>query len=293
MSNEYKITKTNPEGTKTRWSVQRVSKTNQPIGKAEIFSTEDAAKRYVAGKQSTVEESRMSSIMKGILSESGEPVSVIYIDGKPSVKYTNIDDARAALKLMQDKHPKKKIEIKSEVRESGYGQSQRKYKAKPAGQIEEDSVLAETKMSDIVKPLIRAFNLEHGGSEKWADMIPLHSKSSMKRWRRGDGSYYKDPNSIVAFDQSDPEQRKLEGQFFKWLSQQPGVQPAGKIRGEFRSSDYADAVKYKGLIFISRGSFTEYTTPSRLRNSDVWHHKADDNTGEIQDESSIMKGLTT
>ena len=489
---EYKITKTNPEGTKTRWSVQRVSKTNQPIGKAEIFSTEDAAKRYVAGKQSTVEESRMSSIMKGILSESGEPVSVIYIDGKPSVKYTNVDDAREAVAMMKKKHPKKNIEIKSEIREteakkgadgkryagtvngkdkcipvkegrgdvhigalvypkwdqtgepfevvriiddmtvlvrddhgneeemydrdlisamneaakkkvgeyscyaevtdpdeddelmsvlvrydvdtdrydpegharqeemitnvsvyddsgqedltrwiipardpnidprilnaifddmeeraensyrhdddednyrprdvdeSGYGQSQRRYKAKPAGQIDEAS------MYDVVGPLIREFNLEHGGSERWSHIVPLHSKASAKRWRRGDGSYYTDPNSIEAFDQSNPEQRQLQSEFYDWLIQKPGVKKAGEVSGEFRSDRYAEAAKYKGVIFVKRGYATQYFTPSKLRNSSVWNKKNDNNqekapkqqqtTWEPLSDSSIMKGLTS
>lgn len=410
MSNEYKITKTNPEGSKTRWSVQRVSKSNQPIGKAEIFSTEDAAKRYVAGKQSKVEESRVSSIMKGILSESGEPVSVIYIDGKPSVKYTNIDDAREAVAMMKKKHPKKNIEIKSEIREmaskkkvgeySCYAevtdpdeddelmsvlvrydvdtdrydpeghdrqeemitnvsvyddsgqedltrwiipardpnidprilnaifddmeeraensyrhdddednyrprdvdearqeQGQRRYKAKPAGQID------EAKMSDVIQPLIREFNLEHGGSERWAHILPLHSKSSTQRWRRGDGSYYADPNSIEAFDQSNPEQRQLQSEFYDWLIQKPGVKKAGEVSGEFRSDRYAEAAKYKGVIFVKRGYATQYFTPSKLRNSSVWNKKNDNNqekapkqqqtTWEPLSDSSIMKGLTS
>ena len=198
MSNEYTIKKTNPEGTKTRYAVQRVSKTNQPIGKAEIFSTEDAAKRYVASK-SEVKESRTSSILKGILAESGERVSVVYIDDKPVIKYTNIEDAKEAVDVMKKNHPKKKYEIKQEMRESkaikgadgkrcwkgkryagtvngkdkcvpvkneaanpaqqaaiaanmkkqgkkpkhvdevDYGQGQRKYKAKPAGTIQDES----------------------------------------------------------------------------------------------------------------------------------------------------------
>jgi hypothetical protein len=436
---EYKIKKTNPEGTKTRWSAQRVSKSNQPIGKAEIFSTEEAAKRFVASK-TEVKESYMSSIMKGILSESGEKVSVVYIDGKAGVKYTNIDDARAALKLMKDKHPKKNIEIKSERREmaskkkvgeySCYAevtdpdeddelmsvlvrydvdtdrydpeghdrqeemitnvsvyddsgqedlsrwilppredidpriinaicddmeeraqnsyqdegdeddkhwyrdvdeaanaaqqaaiavdmkkqgkkpkdvdearqeQGQRRYKVKPAGQIDEAS------MSDVIGPLIREFNLEHGGSERWSHILPLHTVSSSKRWRRGDGSYYTDPNSIEAFDQSNPEQRQLQSEFYDWLIQKPGVKRGGEISGEFRSSDYSEAAKYKGVIFVKRGYATEYFTPNRLRNSSVWNKKNDNDQekepkqqktiweplSDIQGESSIMKGLTS
>lgn len=671
MSNEYTIKKTNPEGTKTRWVVQRMSKSNQPIGKAEIFSTEEAAKRFVASK-SEVKESRMSSIMKGILSESGEPVSVIYIDGKASVKYTNKADAEEAKALMLKKHPKKNIEIKSEMRESeaikgtdgkrcwkgkryagtvngkdkcipvqtesvkkkigeyscyaevvdpdqddelmsvlvrydvdtdrydpeGHDrqeemitnvsvyddsgkedlsrwilppredidpkiinaifddmeeraqnsyqdegdeddkhwyrdvdearqeQGQRRYKVKPAGQVDEaldwqndpmnwqgddkdtewyekrvrsplfmvvvaagtkytrkntkkriinftktspttaqvdvgrlgpysgiididfnrqalarwsgpadepyyddqahtyrrfyvgdisvtaeqafnlfqykkhkadtkqtnvewepldedrdwaiyqdnwrqgynvhapseeeamDMVvnqvmdrypgsseenirnvyqvrphydwyrnqppgevtrntqpkkapkkkvtwepLDEASMSDVVPPLIREFNLEHGGSERWAYIVPLHTVSSTKRWRRGDGSYYTDPNRIEAFDQNNPEQRQLQSEFYDWLIQKPGVKNVGGISGEFRSSDYSEAAKYKGVIFVKRGTNTEYFTPSKLRNSSVWNKKNDNElekapkqqktTWEPLSDSSIMKGLTS
>ena len=65
---KYKITKTNPEGTKTRFSVQRISKSNQPIGKTEIFDTEAAAKRYVDSKTPEVNEQKISAILEGILS---------------------------------------------------------------------------------------------------------------------------------------------------------------------------------------------------------------------------------
>lgn len=141
-----------------------------------------------------------------------------------------------------------------------------------------ETIVRESKMSDIVGPLIKAFNLEHGGEEKWAHSIPLSTKSSYRRWRRGDGSFYTDPNKIVAFSD---EYLKLQPKFFPWLTQQPGVQSAGKIRGEFRSSDYSDAVKYKGLLFVDRGSYTEYTTPSRLRNSSVWHQQVDEGSGRM------------
>jgi hypothetical protein len=138
---------------------------------------------------------------------------------------------------------------------------------------EGDEMLDEAKMSDIVSPLVKQFNLENGAEARWANMIPLQVKHSFRRWRRGDGSYYTDPSRIEAFS---TEYKGLQPKFFDWLLQQPGVQPAGKIRGEFRSDDYSDAVKYKGLIFINRGAYTEFTTTSRLRNSDVWHQKTDE-----------------
>jgi hypothetical protein len=138
---------------------------------------------------------------------------------------------------------------------------------------EGDEMLDEAKMSDIVSPLVKQFNLENGAEARWANMIPLQVKHSFRRWRRGDGSYYTDPSRIEAFS---TEYKGLQSKFFDWLLQQSGVRPAGKIRGEFRSDDYSDAVKYKGLIFINRGAYTEFTTTSRLRNSDVWHQKTDE-----------------
>jgi hypothetical protein len=49
---------------------------------------------------------------------SGENVTVVYIDGKPALKYTNIIDAKKAVELMQKKHPKTNFELKQEVREA-------------------------------------------------------------------------------------------------------------------------------------------------------------------------------
>lgn len=163
--------------------------------------------------------------------------------------------------------------------------------------------LDEAKMSDVVVPLVREFNLEHGGSERWSHILPLHTVSSSQRWRRGDGSYYTDPNSIEAFDQSNPEQRQLQSEFYDWLIQKPGVKNIGEVSGEFRSDRYAEAAKYKGVIFVKRGYATQYFTPSKLRNSSVWNKKNDNNqekapkqqntTWEPLSDSSIMKGLTS
>lgn len=118
MNSQYKITKTNPAGTKTRWAVRRISNTNQPIGKAEIFDTEAAAKRFVDSKKTGVKESYMSSILKGILSESSERVSVVYVDGKAGTKYNNNSEAKDAVMSMKKKYPNKKYEIKQETKVS-------------------------------------------------------------------------------------------------------------------------------------------------------------------------------
>ncbi len=53
----------------------------------------------------------MSSILKGIVDEA-EDLAVVYIDGKPSVKYANSHEAVADVKRLRDKFPDKKVEIK-------------------------------------------------------------------------------------------------------------------------------------------------------------------------------------
>jgi hypothetical protein len=64
----------------------------------------------------TFKETGVSSIMKGIVDE-GESVSVLYIDGKPSTKYSKSHEAEEDAKRLRVKFPNKKIEIKQEVRE--------------------------------------------------------------------------------------------------------------------------------------------------------------------------------
>jgi hypothetical protein len=215
-----------------------------------------------------------SSIMKGLVDEAANPAQ------------------QAAIAINMKKHGKKPTDVDEARQEQG----QRRYKAKPAGQLDEAS------MYDVVGPLIREFNLEHGGSERWSHIVPLHSVASTKRWRRGDGSYYTDPNSIEAFDQSNPEQRQLQSEFYDWLIQKPGVKNIGEVSGEFRTDRYAEAAKYKGVIFVKRGYATQYFTPSKLRNSNVWDKKNDNSlkkapkqqntTWEPLSDSSIMKGLS-
>ena len=61
----------------------------------------------------------MSSIIKGLIDES-ENVSVIYIDGKPSSKYTNQAEAKKDADRLRVKFPNKKIEVKQEMREGTY-----------------------------------------------------------------------------------------------------------------------------------------------------------------------------
>ena len=48
---------------------------------------------------------------------NGEHVSVLYIDGRPSTKYTNPKDAEKDLNTLKSKYPKKSFELKREIRE--------------------------------------------------------------------------------------------------------------------------------------------------------------------------------
>ena len=57
----------------------------------------------------------MSSVMKGIIDE-GEQVIVLYIDGKPAVKFVSRHEAKEALDFISKRHPDKKFELKQEVR---------------------------------------------------------------------------------------------------------------------------------------------------------------------------------
>lgn len=59
----------------------------------------------------------MSSIIKGLIDES-ESVFVIYIDGKPSTKYTNAVEAKKDADRLRVRFPNKKFELKSEMHET-------------------------------------------------------------------------------------------------------------------------------------------------------------------------------
>jgi hypothetical protein len=64
---------------------------------------------------------------------AGEHVTVLYIDGKPAAKYTDITKAKQEVVILKSKFPDKKFELKQEVREAGMPQSVLKNKQKLAG----------------------------------------------------------------------------------------------------------------------------------------------------------------
>jgi len=59
-----------------------------------------------------------SAILQGIMLSESELVSVIYANGKPTVKYVDPKDAENSVNLMKKKHPNKTYKIKKELREA-------------------------------------------------------------------------------------------------------------------------------------------------------------------------------
>jgi hypothetical protein len=59
-----------------------------------------------------------SKINEAAREYKGEQVTVLYIDNKPAVKYTDIDKAKKELQIIKSKFPNKKVELKQEVREA-------------------------------------------------------------------------------------------------------------------------------------------------------------------------------
>lgn len=101
-------------GTVTAWDPETVKRLDAYAQKNPTFLKKLPGSKPISLKE---EEKDMSSIMKGIVDE-GEEVAVIYIDGKPSVKYAKKHEAEADAARMRERHPNKKIEIKHEVRET-------------------------------------------------------------------------------------------------------------------------------------------------------------------------------
>ena len=110
-------------------------------------------------------------------------------------------------------------------------------------------------------------------------------KAPGRTWTRGDGVRYRDPTLIHIYG---PDWKHVTKKFpqvlkkfkhekgamdfaEKFIRSLPGIKHVGKIKGEFGSDKYADAYKYKNVIFIRRGNFAiTMQSPSVLRNVDVW-----------------------
>jgi len=99
--NRFRRNKIHPRKPKPAFSVSAYKKKHRPRKKH----------GYVGELEQKLEQAIVENF-------NGESVTVLYINGKPSVKYTNASDAVAAVELMRKKHPDKKYELKKEVREN-------------------------------------------------------------------------------------------------------------------------------------------------------------------------------
>lgn len=90
-------------------------------------------------------------------------------------------------------------------------------------------------------------------------------------WTRMDGIRHRDP-AFIYFGYNigaDP--------FWEWLTARPGVRPAGTVSGEWGSSSFDEAVRYKGYIWVNRGNTVDVMSTSRVRNPrSVWRQRTED-----------------
>lgn len=151
-------------------------------GKIFRISTDDADSR---------EEAIAIAKQNYSIKESGERVSVVYIDGKPSTKYTKSADAKKDADHLRSKFPKKNIEIKSEIKEAR--------EMSPALRAAQQNLIA-----------LRKAAAEKKASEKSAKSSKPRSSSSSASVR----SISKEPEIIARGGQVyDPEMEKLLADF--------------------------------------------------------------------------------
>lgn len=105
-----------------------------------------------------------------------------------------------------------------------------------------------------------------------------------RTWKRGDGRMYKDPAEIrldrretkwLKDNNKYPEGFENDAQMvdavWKAMKEMPGAKPAGKVKGEFGSSEFEEAIQIGKTFFIRRGDYAiAYVSASVFRNLDVW-----------------------
>jgi hypothetical protein len=113
------------------------------------------------------------------------------------------------------------------------------------------------------------------------DIDPSQQKLEIRNpgtrvWTRFDGTRHRDPGRILS---KDPQ---LMTGFWEWLKTQPGVQPMGDVRGAYMSSDYDEAVRYKGAYFaMTKNGHMVYGSMKRVTNpKSVWLQKQDEGVRE-------------
>jgi hypothetical protein len=121
------------------------------------------------------------------------------------------------------------------------------------------------------------------------DIDPSQQKLEIRNpgtrvWTRFDGARHRDPGRILS---KDPQ---LMTGFWEWLKTQPGVQPMGDVRGAYMSSDYDEAVRYKGAYFaMTKNGHMVYGSMKRVTNpKSVWLQKQDEGVAGNLEESEPL-----
>ena len=83
-------------------------------------------------------------------------------------------------------------------------------------------------------------------------------------WTRGDGYRYKEDNKLIC---SDPCLT-----FSALLGMYPSARKL-QVTGEFGSNGFDNALIAGGILYIKRGFYIQFATPSILRNESVWRSR--------------------
>ena len=86
------------------------------VGKG-VYGKEPAGSMF-KGEQTSKPFANSKKMNEAAGEFKGEHVTVLYVDGKPAVKYTDITKAKKELQILKGKFPNKKLELKQEVREA-------------------------------------------------------------------------------------------------------------------------------------------------------------------------------
>ena len=86
------------------------------VGKG-VYGKEPAGSMF-KGKKTSTPFANSKKVNESAGEYKGEHVTVLYVDGKPTVKYTDITKAKKELGILKGRFPSKKLELKQEVREA-------------------------------------------------------------------------------------------------------------------------------------------------------------------------------
>lgn len=109
--------------------------------------------RISTDEASTREEAIAIAKSSAGIREASEKITMLYIDGKPSTKYTKPAEAKKDAERLRAKFPKKKIEIKSGVSEARY-----KFSGKTGGMERDDSDADQRHGLYVNGKLVRTYN---------------------------------------------------------------------------------------------------------------------------------------